>query len=190
MPYTIEEHKHRFAAWAASLAASVPGCRFTVEQGRNILEAAGFNNLVHPDDLPLPHMVDVTHRCWREKVRYHADQLYNLDFTHGVAAKLINVYLKAVFTCGGFHDDCRVKNLHPPIDRGMLTNLADHFANHLAEPNVGGLVDALNEARDRGWANFDSEHYENVIMHIREALRVLGEYSRLWKIEEYWEGHQ
>ena len=43
MPYSIEEHKHRFAAWAAGRAANVNGCRFTVEQGKKILEDAGMN---------------------------------------------------------------------------------------------------------------------------------------------------
>jgi hypothetical protein len=37
MIYSIEEHKHRFAAWAASRAANVNKCRFRVEQGKKIL---------------------------------------------------------------------------------------------------------------------------------------------------------
>ncbi|MBE0440175.1 MAG: hypothetical protein IBX57_10550 [Gammaproteobacteria bacterium] len=45
MPYSIEEHKHRFAAWAAARAANVNGCRFTVEQGKDILEKASMNSV-------------------------------------------------------------------------------------------------------------------------------------------------
>ena len=45
MSYSIEEHKHRFAAWAAVRAANVNGCRFTVEQGKDILEKAGMNRV-------------------------------------------------------------------------------------------------------------------------------------------------
>lgn len=37
-PYDILEHRHRFAAWAASRAASVKGCRFSAEQGKAVLE--------------------------------------------------------------------------------------------------------------------------------------------------------
>jgi hypothetical protein len=40
-----------------------------------------------------------------------------------VAAKLINVYLKAVFVCGGQHSNKRVKSLHPPIDSQLLDEL-------------------------------------------------------------------
>ena len=36
--YSLNEHKHRFACWAASRAASVKGNRFTVQQGRLILD--------------------------------------------------------------------------------------------------------------------------------------------------------
>ena len=38
--YSIIEHKHRFASWAAGRAANVKGCRFTVEQGKKIIEDA------------------------------------------------------------------------------------------------------------------------------------------------------
>ena len=37
--YKLFEHKHRFSAWAASRAASVIGCRFSVEDGQEILES-------------------------------------------------------------------------------------------------------------------------------------------------------
>ena len=49
---------------------------------------------------------------------------HNLTFPHGVAAKLINCYLKSRLVCGGYHTDARVKSLHPPIDSVMLRTLA------------------------------------------------------------------
>ena len=63
MEYTIDEHKHRFAVWAASRAASVKGCRFSVEEGKKILEAAGMQLLISdPFNLPLPEDMDAVHR--------------------------------------------------------------------------------------------------------------------------------
>lgn len=121
MMYTIEEHKHRFAAWAASSAASVnKNCRFSVEDGKRILEAVGMNRLIDsPDRLPSPHNIDDEHRRWRGAV-IAAARTRDIVFTHGVAAKLINIYLKAGFVCGGHHlNDC-VRALHPPIDRELL----------------------------------------------------------------------
>jgi len=124
MSYTIEDHKHRLAAWSASRAASVFGCRFSVEDGVGILKAAGFNvSFSAPTQLPACKHADSYHREWREKVIAEAEKR-ELCFTHGVAAKLINCYLKVRFVCGGHESHPRVASLHPPIDKLLLTSLA------------------------------------------------------------------
>ena len=63
--------------------------------------------------------MDEEHRRWRAVVK-KAAKFEGLNFTHGVAAKLINVYLKSRFVCGGHHAHKRVHNLHPPIDAILL----------------------------------------------------------------------
>jgi hypothetical protein len=178
MTYTIEEHKHRFAAWAASRAASVSRCRFTVEQGKSFIEAVGIEKLLtSPEKLPSPEFIDDRHREWREKVIGVAQkELPNI--THGVAAKLINMYLKAGFVCGGHHNHVRVQVLHPPIDSLLL--------ERLSENNIGGLSSVWNKARKIRWSKFDSEQYETVINSIRVSM---GD-KPLWEVERYWPGHQ
>jgi len=177
MSYTIFDHKHRFASWTAATAAR-QGCRFKVETGRSIIEQSGLNLLLSsPDNLPLPEDIDNAHREWRESVIQVASTL-NLIFSHGVAAKLINIYLKTAFVCGGFHEDVRVKALHPPIDRLLL--------GELARKNVGGISKHWDSAQKIGWSNYDSDTYELVIGLIR---RIMGD-DHLWKIEEYWQGNQ
>ena len=180
MSYTIEEHKHRLAAWAASRAASAnEQCRFKVRVGVAILEASGFDSsFSRVDQLPKPADVVNTHRIWRESVIREA-KARNLKFTHGVAAKLINCYLKVRFVCGGHENHEHVKCLPPPIDRTLLSKLA-------AE-NVSGLRANWKAARDKGWSKFDSAKYEEVIDLIRQSLPAD---EPLWKIEEHWEGHQ
>lgn len=97
MPYSIHEHKHRFSAWAAGRAATVNGCRFSIEQARLILEGAKLKQLLlGPAQLPDPMNIDVAHREWRTNV-IAAAKTEGLGFTHGVAAKLINIYLKPVW---------------------------------------------------------------------------------------------
>jgi len=99
MPDSIEEHKHRFSAWAASRAASVKGSRFSVEIGNKILGRSDLPRLIeNPDMLPDAENVDENHRLWRQKVIRLAKE-ENIDFTHGVAAKLINIYFKSAFVC-------------------------------------------------------------------------------------------
>lgn len=178
MEYTIDDHKHRFSAWAASRAASVKGCRFSVEQGKKVLEAAGMRELISdPNNLPLPEGMDATHRQWRHAV-IDAATREGLSFTHGVAAKLINVYLKAGFVCGGHHGHERVRAVHPPIDSLLL--------DELYSKNVGGRKTVWNEARHIRFSNFDSSQYEKVIQAIREAMRD----APLWEVEQYWPGYQ
>lgn len=178
MSYTIDVHKHRFAAWAAGSAASVKGCRFPVEKGKALLEAAGFQQLLaSPENLPLPHETDIIHRGWRDKI-IKAAQKHELTFTHGVAVKLINLYLKAGFVCGGYHNHERVRSLHPPIDSLLL--------DELSAQNVGGLRRVWKDAIRIRWSKFDSKQYEIVIQNICAAMPN----NALWEVEQYWRGYQ
>ena len=174
IPYTIEDHQHRFAAWAASRAASFGSCHFKVKQGRAILEKCGFADLSFPEQLPEPDHIDDQHRRWRAAI-IQASAAHELSFTHGIAAKLINVYLKSRFVCGGHHAHERVRNLHPPIDGELL--------KALAKLNAGGHGKRWCE---HPWTQLDSAQYEQLIGFIRGTLR--GE--PLWKIEEHWKGNR
>lgn len=178
MPYTIEDHKHRFASWAAGRAANVKGCRFSVKKGKAIIEAVGLNNLITSQDLlPLAHETDIRHRVWRGDI-INAAEAQGLVFTHGVAAKLINIYFKAGFVCGGYHNHERVRSLHPPIDSLLLVELA--------KQNVGGFRREWNEARKIRWSNLNSEQYEIVIRCLRASMPNRA----LWEAEQYWRGYQ
>jgi len=68
--YNIEEHKHRFAVWAASRGASTRRAAFSVAEGKTILEAIGLNRNL--DRLPSPGRMDVAHRRWRLKGQFSA----------------------------------------------------------------------------------------------------------------------
>ncbi|EGQ8059299.1 hypothetical protein ORN63_000891 [Vibrio parahaemolyticus] len=178
MTYTITEHKHRFSAWAASRASSVKETRFTVKQGKQLIESIGLDTLVdNPDKLPARVDIDKQHRLWREQLIAEASKI-GLTFTHGVAAKLINMYLKSALVCGGYDSHVKVVDLHPPIDAVLL--------NALCRSNIGGLKFRWKEAELARWSKFSSDQYEQVIQSIRE---VMGSRA-LWEIEEFWKGHQ
>lgn len=180
MPYDINDHCHRLAAWAASSSASAsPLCRFKVETGVAILEASGFDSdFASPDHLPEPNQMDDMHRHWRTSVVANAGN-HGLKFSDGIAAKLINCYLKVRFVCGGHHDHPRVKSLHPPIDEVLLKQLASQ--------NYGGHAAQWREFRQKRWSKFTSDTYEQVIELIRQSLPAN---EPLWKIEQFWGGHQ
>jgi hypothetical protein len=118
MPYTIEEHKHRFSAWAAGRAVSVNGCRFSVKQAKEIFVEPGLKRLLaNPNNLPLPHDTDARHREWRDSVIKEAANL-GLTFTHGVAEKLITSVLLDVLSrqnIGGYRSEWEEAKKNPRV---------------------------------------------------------------------------
>lgn len=178
--YSIDVHSHRLAAWQAGTAASAsPVCRFRVSIGEKLLREAGLGpELSVPAQLPSRDELDQSHQRWRDVIIAGATR-EGLGFTHGIAAKLINCYLKARFVCGGHHDNERVQHLHPPIDAVLL--------KELARWNVGGFKKQWRAFEQYRWSHFDAATYQDVIDHIRLAL---PEGAPLWTIEEHWVGYQ
>jgi hypothetical protein len=178
--YDIAEHVHRFAAWTASRAASATrGHRFRVNKGKKIIEGAGLKKLLSgPDELPDIAKMDDAHKAWCEQVITQANEITpTAHFTHGIAAKLINIYLKAGLVTVGNRDNERVGALHPPIDRVLLHKLAEVDRER---------ADFWRSKEKRGWTNFTYTEYQEVIVKIREKL---GEENRLWMIEEHFQGY-
>ncbi len=179
LSYSIEEYKHRFASWAAARGASVINNRFKVEIGKLILEDAGLKNIANSiNNLPSYDDFDKYHKEWRISV-INVAKNYNLDFTHGVAAKLINLYLKSIYVCGESINDPRIKNIHPPIDSLLL--------DELYKQDIGQQKIIWQKAKKAKWSKFTSDEYEEVIKAIKKSTPVnFG----LWEIEQYWRGFQ
>jgi len=179
MNYTIKEHKFRFAAWASSRAAGTsPLCRFKVNQGVEILTNSGLSDYVdNVELLPEESKVDAFHKKMRELIIIEAEKL-GLEFTHGVAAKLLNMYFKIIFVCGGYEQNEKVDYLHPPIDAVLLDSLKTN--------NVGNLKKEWNKSAKIRWSKFSSNDYQNVINNIKLVVKD----KPLWIIENYWQGHQ
>lgn len=171
--YSIHEHTHRFAAWAAATGSSAsPKCRFRVADGKTILEAAGFDaGLCRPSQLPKPSQIDRVHAEWCRRVMAEARKRI-LKFTHGIAAKLINLYLKARFTCGGYADHPNVAALHPPIDSLLLKSLNRTLPSAQRLPT--------------NWSTFDAKTYQKAIATLRLSTATLP----LWTAESLWQGHR
>jgi hypothetical protein len=169
---SLKQIQHQFAVWAAGTAGRAsPKCRFTVSHAGEILEALGFGpGYGKPDKLPLPHRFDAKHREWREKAVKEARKR-GIKMSHGVAAKLINVYLKSRFICGGHADHPRVAALHPPIDSILL--------QALAKANYASLGPTWRLLARKRWSAFDSDTYES-------AIGVLKAGGIPWMAERYW----
>lgn len=177
--YKIQDHIHLFSSWAAGRASSVKDNRFKVEIGQKILNKSKIKNFIlNPDLLPKSESeFNILHREWRQEI-IDLSKEEGLHFTHGVSAKLINIYLKSIIICGGFHNHKNAKFIHPPIDRVLL--------KELARINFNGKAKFWKDSENIAWSKFNSEQYENVISEINIGLND----TPLWQIEKYWKGHQ
>jgi hypothetical protein len=172
--YNFKEHTHRFAAWAAARAASTSTFRFSVADGKKWLEASCSLRMCagEPDKLPVPEQFDAAHKEWRKEIMKEAGNPEN--FKDGIAAKLINIYLKAAVICPLSADQPKVKAVHPPIDRLLL----DELARRKSE---------IWRGQERSWSKFSSDEYEGVIDKVKKTV---GNEAGLWTIEKYWPGNQ
>lgn len=196
------KYRHYFAAWCAATAArAAPECKFKVKEGREIIEAVGLSCLSAGwGKLPASSDFDKWHEelrckicgsCEVEKInkRKIKEKKDEIRFTHGVAAKLINVYLKALFLASS--QDClseenRAKRdaIHPPVDSVLLEKLQSEI-----EAGKISAEDRDVECLKRGttpWSNLNSCEYEEIICAFRHIVGDKG----LWAIEKYWPGHQ
>jgi len=170
--YKLFEHKHRFSAWAASRAASVIGCRFSVEVGQEILDT--IKNIALPNN---QKEFNEFHLTQRTTIISKAKML-KLNFSHGVAAKLLNCYYKSMYV-NDESIDIKIRNIiHPPIDSLLLESL---YKN-----DVGGAKKKWKKAKNIRWSKFSSVDYQEVIDEIIKIYNQEG----LWKVEEYWSGYQ
>lgn len=178
--YTIEEHKHILSTWAAATAASSsPKSRFKVETAKKVLEDLNIQELIKEiPQIKSSEAFDAWHdiQC-SALVRIAKEEIKG--FSYGVAAKLLNCYLKVYF----LDQLNRFSFIHPPIDRPLLGNLE--------KMDIGSKKKEWKKYKSKGWSNFSREDYKQVIAFIKEALQhEFKDEKSLWKIEYYWPGHQ
>ena len=106
MPYDIDEHRYRFAVWAAGRAYArgkdSSGC--TVEMAKSLIDASGLGEIRTLRDLPVePSEIDQWVFSWITRVRWAARGRHvpnssgkkavstKLIFSYGRAQKLVNV---------------------------------------------------------------------------------------------------
>lgn len=177
MPYTIHNHCHRFALWTAATAANTSTCRFSVAMGSALLEQAQLPLSVAA--LPALEDIDAAHRAWRTTLVTAAQAQGLAGFSHGIAAKLINIYCKTMFVCGGHAENPVVARLHPPVDSLLL--------DRLYRLDIGGLAQQVwKPARDQRWTRLSSTQYEAVIAGMVQACAG----QPLWTMEQHWAGHR
>ena len=187
--YSIHEHRFRFAGWcAATAASSSPICRFKVQTGLEILRLSGVSDqFTDWSDIPSSEAeFDDLHRKTCRKIIKISELPHiklsgkEAHFTYGIAAKLLNCYLKPIYLVNAaesFSNKKTVKKqavIHPPIDRVLLSNCKRK------EPKAFRSITKIS------WSTFTEAQYFDVIKSLREFM-VDEPFS---KIEYFWDGYQ
>lgn len=177
--------KHRYAAWCASTAATSPNCRFKVQQGVEIIESSRaltyFSHNWH-----VPYLVqdfDLLHRKMRTQMVSRASKMGIKGFTHGVAAKIINMYLKTlhVIPILAMYEHLpdkqkeKINIFHPPVDGQLIKALIKN--------DVGGKRQEWKKLPP--WTKMESREYEKAISIIKEITE-----GKPWSVEQYWIGYR
>ena len=146
--------------------------RFSVEQGQKILRSI--------KDFNVPNTQEEFDRFHRENREIIIAEALNLElaFTHGIAAKLINIFYKSIYVCDASTHEGLKSIIHPPIDSLLLKSLSDN--------NVGEIGERFKISHNQRWSKFTSSQYENVIANIK----IIMDGKPLWMVEQYWIGFQ
>ena len=171
--YTVHQHRHRFASWAASRAAqrsftSVPNLQ-------RALERCGVVEIVKESSRwpGSANGFDGLHREWCTGVVECLEKLEVQNVTFGRAAKLIAVYIKAMVVIVQ-PESLFAKVAHPPIDRTLLQRLARDETWPKSYREIW---------RSTAWTDLDEQTYYELIGTFRQC--DLDKPS-FWKLERYW----
>ena len=176
MPYDMNEHRHRFAAWAAGRAAQRGFKGATVEKLRDALEGCGVREFVcSPESragIEEPRFREF-HRQWCRAVIELLAQQGVADATFGRAAKLVAVYLKVMVVLSPAGDCDLARVLHPPIDSTVLKNVG---ASDVQSPHKRSWKNVK-------WTQLTEEDYYSLIGQLRGSIPSGDPF---WTLEHYW----
>ena len=200
--YGQEDHVFRYAAWAASTAAGASQkCRFKVSKGVVLLKEAdleklakGFHYLKEVSEFDIWHdekCEDLTKKA--KEILNDTNSGEKPRFTYGVAAKLLNCYLKTIFVTQ-FIDSLsatekeKVSVIHPPIDRLLINSIKNKLHLIYADTEMEEKRKFWNSKDIQSWSLYEARDYKKVIGEIKQIQKKRNQ--PLWMIEAYWPGHQ
>lgn len=175
--YTVVEHRHRFATWAAARAAARGLDGATTSVLSNAISLCGVAAVargapeVWPSSAP---DFDDAHARWSNAALAVLAAEGVSSATYGRVAKLIAIYLKSMVIVAGAHETAFGRVLHPPIDEILLRALARTTTFGKASRRLW---------RRTTWTKLDAAGYAQLIRSLRdEGL----DSPAFWTIEEYW----
>lgn len=200
--YTMTEHRHRFAIWAAGRAYSRQGPGHTMAVASQLINETRVGRIATLDDLPPPdkidgHLDELFHevmdcaakikyvRKWKDETTglYRKEEC-QLECSYGRAQKLVNIYLKSKLVLTSMDEtDAKLAKLHPPLDRQLLGAIGRYL--NTAPFKGSKLQQAFKAALVKGssWTTFDKPAYDAHITVVKDIQQD----RPLWGIEWLWQ---
>lgn len=173
-PYTIQEHRHRFAVWTAGRAVAR---NFTsAKHVEAAIKKAGLLKAVEDNkSFKTQKSFNTWHRgrCSLMLTYWSKHPKEVKDPSFGRAAKVIAIYLKTMIGLGELDAHALQKHIHPPIDRILLMNMREKLGYKVKDlPN---------------WTQLNKDDYAEVIKRISDWMKGNRKGADLWEVEEFWE---
>ncbi len=204
--YNIDIHKHVLASWAASRAASqAKDFKFKVELGSNLL-LLGVDASITDDGSFITYIKQITKFDSQDEYdSWHSSTIKNMltnegdlkkllignnkkyqHYSYGIAAKILNCYLK-VFFIESFGKHKFADFIHPPIDALLLGALKTEDSSIF---NYNSPVfENIGVSGTPAWTRINESEYIEIISLIKNYVDIKNQMG-LWKIEYAWKGHQ
>ncbi len=175
--YNIDEHIHRFGVWTAARAASKS--RLSNSEVAELIDTIRLRKKV--EDLGKSNSLSVGfYHEWiketgntmlktvseTEYKKTKKENFKNDNFTFGLAAKIISIYIKTVEVVPSKGESPLSHIAYPPIDSILLKSINTVYGLNLRHQ----------------WSTFDWERYEKTMLMIRQLFPDLP----MWKIEINW----
>ena len=204
--YNSDFHKHILSRWAASRAASQSkGFKFSVELGSKLLlfgtsksqtsdqefidyikQIETFNSQDDFDSWHHQTIVNMITDSYEFRQLLDTHNKSHNNYTYGIAAKLLNCYLK-VFFLESFGKQNFAEFIHPPVDAILLKALRKDDKKLFNFEN--SIFTNIGVQKIPTWTRINENEYKTIIKLMKEFVSSKNE-NGLWKIESFWIGHQ
>ena len=204
--YNSDFHKHILSRWAASRAASQSkGFKFSVELGSKLLlfgtsksqtsdqefidyikQIETFNSQDDFDSWHHQTIVNMITDSYEFRQLLDTHNKSHTNYTYGIAAKLLNCYLK-VFFLESFGKQKFADFIHPPVDAILLKALRKDNKKLFNFKN--SIFTNIGVQKIPTWTRINENEYKTIISLMKEFVSSKNQ-NGLWKIESFWIGHQ
>ena len=204
--YNLDLHKHILSRWAASRAASQSkDFKFKVKLGSELLLLGEKGSTTNVEKF-IEYIKQIKHfntqddfDSWHDQtiknMRSNSNKLKELldehnklqkHYTYGIAAKILNCYLKVFFLEFFGHQEF-ADFIHPPVDALLLEALKKEDKELFTFDSQ--LFKNIGVQKIPKWTKINGDEYKEVISLMKKFVSSKDQ-NGLWKIESFWLGHQ